>query len=284
MRKIWIFLFITFSTQHCFAGHSSFQLTHRNAPHVFFNKSTNELDLSPLLHDEMSLAVKNPDTGEISYTHNGHFTKVHYYFYQNKNRLQGFSTLGLEENMCKLMDVQIPRDSVPPQATRNITITRLNLNASSTVPVTSFFSPENNSSYNFSTGTGITDTLGETHKFTIYVQKQMQSNTWKAYVVIDDALVKTGILTFSTNGELATMTGLSELTFIPKSGMPPQALHLSVERITQYAGAYETYPMTHDGTTGGDATEEVVDANGFISENYTDGQTLTFSKIAVYNR
>lgn len=282
MKKILLFIFGTCFTTINFAG----SLEHFSPPlaaKISSLKSSHLLNLTSLIADGThTLAIKDPITGIISYTHDGRFLqKEDGYYYQGDKRLQGFSLPEkLSANTCMLTDVKSPMGIMPAQASSTLTITQLNL-AAGDLPAASPFNPNNPASYNFRTSAIFYDQLGNTHQMEIYFAKT-EADTWMVPIVIDQQIITTGNLVFKSSGVLEKSSGLDRIIFA-SSNNEKQLLHIEPENITQYSTNHSASPLLNDGYASGDPIKDVVDENGYIAQIYTNGQSITFSKIAVYN-
>lgn len=245
--------------------------------------SSNILDLTSLIHQpSLSLAVKHPDTGVVSYTKNGMFLKKKGYYYQGENRLQGFSISSeLLSNACLLTDVQPPADELPAKATSLISI-GLNLDASASSPLIPF-NRSDPASYNFVSGAGLHDVLGKLHSIEIYYVKSPQANDWRLQIFDDSQFIGVGAMAFNQNGALIATSGLDQITFTPENSSGTQTIKIDLQA-TQYATGMAVKFTKIDGYAEGYLRRDSVDHNGYISQDYTNGQSIVFSKIAVFTR
>ena len=86
------------------------------------------------------------------------------------------------------------------------------------IPPFGAFSSTNPSTYNYSMATTIIDSLGIGNHLSLYFVKSERLNEWIINIYVNNSVIGTGIVTFTNNGELATATGLSNLTFEPTTG------------------------------------------------------------------
>jgi flagellar hook protein FlgE len=286
MRRIWMFslVFISCLSSFCFASQSFYHFSSANITyHTTSSNSSRLLDLSNLLGNHLSLAVKNPDTGVMSYTHDGKLLKKDKYFYQGNNRLQGYPIpTDLTSNDCKLIDIKTPENVMKPEATSIVVTNGLNLDANST-PISVPFDPNNGSSFNIYFISKIIDAQGNNHDLSLYFAKSSTQLAWTVHVLVDKVEVGTGEAIFTTNGALDSVTGLTGLPFNLESGATSQQVfEVNLTGATQFAGNF-TYPsVVNNGLYKGEAFAEGVDDNGYIFEEYTNGRVVAFAKIAVF--
>ena len=126
------------------------------------------------------------NNGALSYTRAGYFgtDRVGNIVDNFGYNLQGYPVddngelkVGVVENL------QVKTNSQDPKATSQVAQT-LNLNSTSTPPVTTPFDPEDPKTYNSSTSTNIYDTQGNAHVYTQYFVKD-SANDWTMYALVD---------------------------------------------------------------------------------------------------
>lgn len=239
-------------------------------------KSSTLLDLTALIKDSnLQLAVRNPETGMVSYTRNGKFIKKNGYFYQGANRLQGYAVPAQITNEgCTLIDLQ-PIDDVPFTPTTYINF-QGNLDANSELP-NAAFDINNSNSYNYTMrDNNLFDLNGAQHTLTLYFIKSA-ALSWNVQVAVDNNLIGAGQVDFEVNGAFKQSSGIARLAF-----MPGQTLTINLSGLTAYAYNYMSIPAQDDGHQSADAIAESVDENGYISEVYSNNESVTFGKIAVF--
>lgn len=286
MRRLWILLFVFISclSNVCFANQSLYHFfPSTSAYHVASSNSSKLLDLTYLLGNNLNVAVKNPNTGVISYTHDGKFLKKGKYFYQGNNRLQGYSVpTDLTSNDCKLTDIKTPEDVMQPEATSIVATNGLNLNANA-MPISVSFDPNNVTSFNYYITSTIIDTSGHNHSLNLYFVKTSSSLAWTIHVLVDKVEIGAGEATFSTNGVLNTVTGLTGLTFNPEYGLTSsQVFEVNLTGTTQFPDDFKCVSLVNNGIYKGEAFAEIVDKNGYLHEEYTNGLVTVFDKVAVF--
>lgn len=288
MRK----LVICTAIASCFIGNAFAQApTHTytsihtlGKPAIVKAKGTGILDLSELLKSNSRLvfAVKDPKSGRISYTRDAVFYgKNDGYYYQGKDRLQGYPiSTDITSPDCKLTDVKAPAEELPAIATTAINYGG-NLNAGDSVPSITPFDPNNAYTFNYTTAATIYDSLGDRHNLQVYYVKHAV-NDWNTFIYVDGSAIGSGELTYSTSGILLTQAGMNALSFIPTNGAAPQVVSLNYSGFTQFATPDYSTPPEIDGMPVGIYAAYQIDMNGYISFNYNNGQSITFSKVAVF--
>lgn len=243
--------------------------------------SSNLLDIRHLLtNDQLTFAIKNPKTGQVRYTKNGVFLKRNGYFYQGEERLQGFAMPDdLISNACKLSDVKPPEAVLPPKASALLSA-GLNLDATDTTPSLPF-DIANPNSYNYRTNMAFYTHKGKLQSLNLYFVKSLEVNNWMLQIYHNEQFIGTGSLTFDASGEIIMSAGLDKITFTPDSNTDTQTLAIDLQA-SQYASPYKIVFSKFDGHAEGYSRGDNVDENGYISEQYTNGISLIFSKIAVY--
>ena len=257
------------------------QISHPDTHTPLVSKiGSNVLDLSDLVKTGMQLAVRNSETGVISYTSDGVFLKRNGYFYQRDGRLQGFSLPAtLTADACTLMDVKAPDEELNAKATSTVYLS-LNLNAADVIPKGPFDEAKPDT-YNYNSTVIIFDEVGAEHYLKEFYAKKT-ANNWTVHVKMDGVYITKGDLVFRSTGELASTTGLDEVIFTPPGRQNTQQIKFDLSGTTQMSSPDSFINLRVDGYPRGNLVEEIVDANGYISSRYSNAQSITFSKIAVY--
>lgn len=248
------------------------------------NRSSNILDLSDLLSSpNQYFAVKDVQTGHISYTRDASFLKKKGYFYLGNTRLQGYAIVSqLTQDACTLIDIKTPDDELPAQATTLIEL-NINLDPTSVAP-TIPFDKTNTRSFNYVVNGTLFDKYAITHPVALYYVRSVKDTyTWNIYIFDEMQRIAVGSVSFSPVGTLQTVTGLDQISFIPKNTTDTQTFKINLTA-TMVSGASSVISIQPDGHTPADAIEEKVDKNGYISESYSNGMNVTFAKIGVFVR
>ena len=198
-------------------------------------------------------------------------------------------------------DVQVPTSGLPPSPSTKMTVVA-NLDASATQPTTPWNVATPSSTSNFSTAVQVTDSIGQSHNISVYFEKT-GANTWNYHAVADggdltggtkgtNVEIGSGSVTFGTNGALATMTATTPIAANFLGAKPGQAIALNfgsttgtggtgTDGLTQYASASSVSSQAADGYAEGDLVGVSVDGQGILRGNYSNGQNVAISQIAV---
>lgn len=226
--------------------------------------------------------VKDPSSGQISYTRAGRFEPKQGYITFGNRRLQGFSAVnGNIPAGSSVTDLQISNASLPASATTNVAL-KINLDSNSDVPA-GVFDPNNSDTYNYQSTANIYDSLGNTHSVVSYYVKT-SANNWNVNVYVDGTSVGSGSLTFTTSGQLATSTGLDTLSFSPTTGATsPQTFAIDMTGSTQYGSSNSVNLTDPDGYAPGLFSGVTIDSDGKVYMQYTNSQKLLAGQVAIAN-
>lgn len=241
-------------------------------------------------HQPLDLAIngngffvlKNPTSGQISYTRAGRFEAQQGYISFGNSHLQGFPAVnGSIPAGGSITDLQINNASLPASATTNVQI-KTNLNSNSVTPAGAF-DPNDSTTYNYESSANIYDSLGNTHSVTSYYVKTA-ANDWTVNVYVDGASVGSGTMTFSTSGQLTASTGLSNLSYSPTTGATsPQNFTIDMTGSTQYGSANAVNLTNPNGYPPGTFTGVNIDSNGMVYMQYSNSQNLLAGQVAIAN-
>jgi len=235
------------------------------------------IDLSDLLHSKYVFALRDPKTGNLSYTQSGEFIWKDDYLYQNRMRLQGYNiSTELVDNACQLSDIKL-LTLLPAHVTTQFNPV-LNLDANSAKPDKPF-DPNDYASFNYVITAHLYDSLGAQHGAGLFFAKNTY-NDWFVHVVIDGSVLTKGRITFKTNGEFDQAEGLANIIFNP-TGAAQQVFSISLERATQFATPSSVFSMDQDGRSVGHLSSVDVDEIGYVNQYFTNGEVITAGKIAV---
>lgn len=228
--------------------------------------------------------VKNASTGQVSYTRAGRFQNTGGFITNNNGNghVQGFPAVnGTIPPGGTISDLQIDNASLPASASTNAQI-KVNLDSNSTVPGT-VFDPNDSNSFNYQSTVNLYDSLGNTHAATSYYVKTA-ANNWTVNVYVDGTSVGSGTMTFSTNGQLASSSGLTGLSYSPTTGATsPQAFALDMTGSTQYGNANAVSLNKADGYSAGQYTGVSIDGDGKVYMQYSNSQSLLAGQVAIAN-
>jgi len=175
---------------------------------------------------------------------------------------------------------------VPPSATTTASVS-LNLDSNDTAAVTPF-STTDSTTYNTSTAQTVYDSQGNSHTIEYYFAKT-SANNWSVYATADGTALNggaaVGTLTFSNTGALAATTTMNLSIPVTTGAATPMAVALSfpASGTTQYGSASAVSANTQNGYATGQLSGFQISADGVISGEYTNGQTLNLAQIALAN-
>jgi flagellar hook protein FlgE len=232
------------------------------------------------------------ESGEISYSRNGQFTKDNSGFLVNAAGLQltgyGVSANGTI-NGGTPSPIQIPSASMTPNATTTITAA-FTLDSRSVTPTKTPFDANDSDTYNYSNALGpIYDSLGNPHELGAYFVKT-GANAWDVYGTIDGAPISTatppvpmGQYTFDTNGRLDTpASGLftvPTLTFT--NGSAPINTTVDLTGTTQVGNPNAINALKQDGYTSGQLTAFSINPDGTITGTYSNEKTQLLGQVVL---
>jgi flagellar hook protein FlgE len=227
--------------------------------------------------------MNDSNTGTVSYTRNGNFQLDENGYITNGGlRLQGYPAVnGVVVSSGSLSDLQISGAPIPAIASTNVT-EKLNLNSVPGVN-TGPFDPNNNATYNSNTTETIYDSLGNKHTFSLYFIKTAE-NTWSTQALVDGTNVGTGTVNFDANGQMTSVTGLSNLSYAPGTGASsPQTFSVDLTGTTQFASANQTVADAVNGYPAGTMSTFQIDNNGNVIATYSNAQRLMLGQVAIAN-
>lgn len=233
-------------------------------------------------------ALKDPTSGQISYTRMGRFEAGNDGFFYNLfgQRLQGYPAVnGVVPSGGSVSDLKMNNLTMPASPSTAATL-NVNLDSNDTKIPSGTFDPNDPSTYNFNSAVSIFDSLGNTHNVQMYYAKTATPNTWSVNVCVDGTQVgTTGTMTFSSSGQCTGATNLSGLSFTPTNGSAPVTFTITATGSTQVAGPYNPIgtPIS-DGFQAGTYTGDVnIDNNGNVIMNYSNGKQQAAGQVAVAN-
>ena len=136
--------------------------------------------------------------------------------------------------------------------------------------------------YNFSNGITIYDSLGAQHELRMYYVKTSTANTWDLYSQIDGgaATARTDLV-FTSSGVLTS--GGAQTFSLPITGgaATPQSVAMDFSAITQFGAASNLTNQTQDGFTPGSFQSLAIDSVGRVVAQFSNGQTRTLAQIVL---
>jgi len=238
--------------------------------------------------------VKDVSTNVDYYTRAGHFNldTDGYYVTPHGLRVQGYLYDSTGTNLIEsLTDIQLTnRNMAAPRVTSEASMV-LNLDATETALTWDPANPGGTS--NYSTATRIYDSLGNAHNIQVYFTKTgAQAWDWNAMIDGSDVqggtagtpvLYGNGSLAFDNNGQLTTaMPGSfysGAITF--GNGLAASATTLDFSGSTQYGSPSAIQSVSQDGYASGYLAGVVIDSDGTISGNYTNGVTQDIAQLVL---
>ncbi|MBN3767097.1 flagellar hook protein FlgE [Burkholderia sp. Ac-20365] len=155
------------------------------------------------------------------------------------------------------------------------------------------FDPTNSATYTYSTSVPVYDSLGGKQQVDMYFVKTA-AGTWDVYAGKDGSVstTKVGTANFDTSGNLVSTTdstGAATSTLfafnfsIPNSdgSATPQNLSLSIAGTTQFGSKDGVNALTQDGYPAGQLTNFTIGADGVITGNYSNYQTMALGQVAL---
>lgn len=175
--------------------------------------------------------------------------------------------------------ITLTSSAVPPLSTTSAAILG-NLNANATAPTT-VFNVTDTTSYNFSTGMTLYDSLGNSHQMQLYFRKTA-ANAWGVYSQIDGgaAAAQTN-MTFNASGAL-TAGGTQTVTATLTNGATtPQAMTVDLSALTQFGSPSGVVSQTQNGYSSGSLEKISVDKQGRVVAQFTNGQTRALAQVVL---
>jgi flagellar hook protein FlgE len=222
------------------------------------------------------------NTGTTSYSRAGQFkvNNLGQIVDPSDRFLQGYQATATGVVLGTVGNITLSTATIAPQATSTATV-EANLNAAATVPAAAF-DVTDATTYNFSNGITVYDTLGAEHQLRMYYVKAAAANTWNLHSQIDGgAATAQTDLVFNSSGVL---TGGGAQTFtLPIAGgaATPLTVAMNFSTITQFGAASNLTSQTQDGFTSGSFQSVSIDSVGRVVAQYTNGQTRTLAQIVL---
>lgn len=222
------------------------------------------------------------NTGSLSYSRAGQFevNNVGEIVDPSGRFLQGYqaSTTGII--LGTIGNITLSTATIAPQATTTAAV-EANLNSAATVPAAAF-DVTDATTYNFSNGITVYDTLGAQHELRLYYVKDAVANTWNLHSQVDGgAAAAQADLVFNSSGVL---TGGGAQTFsLPITGgaATPLSVAMDFSAVTQYGSASNLTNQTQDGFTPGSFQSLAIDSVGRVVAQFSNGQTRTLAQVVL---
>ena len=179
-------------------------------------------------------------------------------------------------------NITLTSNAVPPQVTSTASI-RANLDANATAP-TGAFNVSDPTTYNFSTGLPVYDSLGNAQQLRLYFVKTSTANTWNLYSQVGSAApVAQTNLAFNSSGALTSGGSQAMSLVIPGGAITPQTVTVDFANVTQFGSPSGVIDQPQNGFAAGTLDRISVDAQGRVVAQFTNGQTRALAQV-VLNR
>ncbi len=245
--------------------------------------------------------------GNISYSRAGAFSVDRDGNVVNhaNQRLQVFAPIDTEGNRFNTgstVDLVLPTLSGAPSATTDVS-TALNLSSFETPPAQAWPGPPGNDDesnvttdmYSHATSTTIYDSLGTSHRATMYYVKTGNPGEWETYTYVDGTLASgpggngQTTLVFDSAGRLDVTSGdvdaQGRITLSAwnnaGNGSDPITLTYDYINSTQYGADFAVNDLTQNGYTAGRLSGIDVDNSGVVFARFTNGQSQALGKVAM---
>ena len=238
--------------------------------------------------------------GEVRYTRNGQFdvNKDGYIVNAAGLQLSGYPSVG-DSGLVGASPValQVPTSAMEPAATTSITA-QFNIDARSTVPVSTPFDSADSNTYNYSNSVTLYDSLGNQHELSAYFVKTA-TNAWDVYATADGAPLDTGgalatppatgtaigSLNFDSSGKMTLAAPTDDtLSFTGlqfDNGSGPLTFDMKLAGTTQFGSDNEVRKMVPNGYTSGQLTTLAIGQDGTLTGKYSNQQTKVLGQIVL---
>ncbi|SFP37288.1 flagellar hook protein FlgE [Nitrosomonas cryotolerans] len=246
------------------------------------------------------------DAGNISYSRNGQFHVDSAGFIVNANNLNltGFMADPAGKiTAATPTNLKLTTANLAPQATSSFT-SELNLDSRTPVSVPiSAFDATDPTTYASTTSGSIFDSLGNSHIFSLFFQKN-DTNSWNAYATVDGAMdgamdedsglpisIKLGgaegepqKFTFDKDGVLTTPDKpVDVFVTLANDTVSPLKFKLDLTKATQFGEKFSVNSLVQDGSSSARLAGFSVSEDGMISGNYTNGAVRTLGQTVLAN-
>jgi len=250
--------------------------------------------------------ILHDDAGNVSYTRAGAYMvdrDGNVVNHANK-KLQIFPTIdstGTRFNAGTTTDMQLPTLSGSPSATSAVTAA-LNLSSEQSPPPIAWpVAPGNvdetnitTDMYNHATSTTVYDSLGTSHRATMYYLKTATPGEWQTYTYVDGTLASgagangSATLVFDAAGKLDVTQGdvnaqgrLTLADWDPANGASLLSLTYNYPNSTQFGTEFAVNDLSQNGYTAGRLSGIDIDNKGIVFARFTNGQSTALGKVAL---
>ncbi|MHA6672012.1 flagellar hook protein FlgE [Enterobacter mori] len=226
--------------------------------------------------------------GSVFYGRNGQFEEDDKGFIVNKTNglfLTGYqATDGMINPGAPMGPIRIPKDDMPPAASKNGSLTG-NLSSESKKPTVAKFDPKDPDSYNYVSEIEATDSLGNKHAVKVYFVYGGDGK-WQAHATDSTAPgaaadeFTTMDLEFDANGKLTTpVSGIVKGTSY--NGATPLELTLDLNDLTQFSSDTQIMKGEIDGQAPGKFNSYQVGENGDVTVIYSNGKRQVVAQVVM---
>ncbi|MBS3049117.1 flagellar hook protein FlgE [Enterobacter mori] len=227
-------------------------------------------------------------SGSVFYGRNGQFEEDDKGFIVNKTNglfLTGYqATDGVINPGAPMGPIRIPKDDMPPAASKNGSLTG-NLSSESKKPTVAPFDSKNPDSYNYVSEIEATDSLGNKHAVKVYFVYGGDGK-WQAHATdstapgADAAEFTKMDLVFDANGKLTTpVSGI--VKGISYNGATPLELTLDLNDLTQFSSDTQIMKGDIDGQAPGKFNSYQVGDNGDVTVIYSNGKRQVVAQVVM---
>ena len=192
--------------------------------------------------------------------------------------LQGYQADTNGNITSTIGNITLTSNAVAPQVTSTAAI-RANLDANATVP-TAAFNVTDPTTYNFSTGMSVYDSLGNAQQLRFYFVKSSTANTWNLYSQVGNAAaVARTNLAFNSSGVLTSGGSQAMSLVIPGGAATPQSVTVDFANMSQFGSPSGVIDQTQNGFASGTLDRISVDTNGRVVAQFSNGQTRALAQV-----
>ena len=199
-------------------------------------------------------------------------------------------------------NITVPTSQLAPSPSTKMTVVA-NLDASATAPATPWNVATPSTTSNFSTAMTVYDSVGKQHDVSVYFEKGAAAGQWNYHAVVDggdlaggaagtNVEIGSGSVQFGTDGSLTSVTTATPIAANFAGAKPGQAVSLNfgsttsgggtgTDGLTQYASDSSVASQSADGYASGSLSGVSIDGQGIVSGNYSNGQKIAISQIAL---
>ena len=250
--------------------------------------------------------VMHDDAGNVSYTRAGGYMvdrDGNVVNHSNK-KLQIFppiGTTGTRFDTGATIDLVLPTLAGSPSATSALTVA-LNLSSAQSPPAIAWpVAPANadetnvtTEMYTHTTSTTVYDSLGTSHRATMYYLKTATPGEWQTYTYLDGTLAAgagvngSATLVFDVAGKLDVTQGdvnaqgrMTLANWDPANGASPLSLTYDYLSTTQFGTDFAVNDLSQNGYTAGRLSGIDIDNKGIVFARFTNGQSTALGKVAL---